>query len=59
MVDEGRFGDFVTTVTATDADMEAPTYSITGGEDSFRFNIDPNTGEVTFNQRIEFNQPGD
>ena len=40
----------VTTVVATDADTtgEAITYSITGGADHSLFNIDENTGELSF-----------
>ena len=40
----------VTTVTATDADLPAPTlsYSIAGGVDAALFNIDSNSGLLTF-----------
>jgi hypothetical protein len=38
----------VTTVTATDPDNTAPTYSISGGTDSSRFTINANTGVLTF-----------
>jgi len=56
---EGPFGSVISTVSATDADMETPTYSITGGDDRFRFNIDQTTGELSFSQDVRFNQPDD
>ena len=49
----------VTTVTATDADGDIPTFSITGGADAAKFNIDTNTGVLTFNAAPDFENPGD
>ncbi|GGX62110.1 hypothetical protein GCM10011309_10060 [Litorimonas cladophorae] len=54
-VDEGQ--DSISTINATDADGELPIYSITGGEDGFRFAVDPVTGELSFSQQTRFNQP--
>ena len=50
---------FVTTVTATDPDQTAPTYSLSGGADQFRFAIDPVTGVLSFNEAPDFELPGD
>ncbi len=51
----------VTTVTATDVDLPAQTltYSIIGGADAGLFNIDPNTGVLTFNSAPDFEAPAD
>ncbi|MET0074000.1 MAG: Ig-like domain-containing protein [Candidatus Thiodiazotropha lotti] len=49
----------VTTVTATDADLDTVTYSITGGADSTLFSIDTNTGVLTFNAVPDFETPAD
>ena len=46
----------VTTATATDADgnLNPLTYSITGGADAELFNIDPATGELSFEQPPDY-----
>ena len=49
----------VTTVTATDADGDTPTYSISGGADATLFSIDANTGVLTFNSAPNFEAPAD
>jgi VCBS repeat-containing protein len=49
----------VTTVTATDADLDTPTYSITGGADQGLFSIDLNSGVLTFNSAPDFESPAD
>ncbi|MCJ7432362.1 MAG: cadherin domain-containing protein, partial [Anaerolineales bacterium] len=51
----------VTIITATDADLPAETltYSITGGADSTRFNINASTGELTFIAPPDFELPTD
>ncbi|WP_321395894.1 tandem-95 repeat protein [Emcibacter sp.] len=49
----------VTTVTATDADGEAVTYSITGGDDATLFQVDSVTGELSFLSAPDFEAPGD
>ncbi|MCP5091695.1 MAG: tandem-95 repeat protein, partial [Gammaproteobacteria bacterium] len=49
----------VTTVTATDADLETPTFSITGGADQGLFSIDLNSGVLTFDTAPDFDAPGD
>jgi hypothetical protein len=51
----------VTTVTATDADLPAQslTYSISGGPDASRFNINSSTGELTFVAAPDFETPAD
>ena len=56
---EGPSGTPVSTVLVTDADGESPTFSITGGADGFRFNINPETGELSLGRQIVFNPPGD
>ena len=56
VVDEAQ--SFVIDVNADDADGEAPTYSIVGGEDQFDFFINSQTGELNFAFPPEFNQPG-
>jgi hypothetical protein len=38
----------VTDVNATDADLQAPSYSISGGPDAARFAIEPATGVLSF-----------
>jgi serralysin len=49
------------TITATDADLPAETltYSITGGADSTRFNINASTGALTFIAPPDFEIPTD
>ncbi|ERT07040.1 hemolysin-type calcium-binding repeat family protein [Lyngbya aestuarii BL J] len=49
----------VTTVTATDADGDTPTYSITGGADAALFSLDANSGVLTFNSTPDFDAPAD
>jgi phage gp29-like protein len=49
----------VTTVTATDADGSALTYSIAGGADAALFDIDATTGVLTFKAAPDFEAPGD
>jgi len=51
----------VTTVTATDADLPAQTltYSIIPGMDGLKFNIDTNTGALTFVAAPDFESPTD
>jgi len=49
----------VTTVAATDADNDAVTYSITGGADGPRFDINPTTGVLTFKAAPDFEVPTD
>ena len=44
---------------ATDADLDPLTYAFGGGVDDALFNIDPNTGEVTFKVSPDFEAPGD
>ncbi|MEL6752296.1 MAG: DUF4347 domain-containing protein, partial [Pseudomonadota bacterium] len=50
---------FVTTVTATDADAgDTVTYAITGGADAALLEIDANTGELSFINAPDFENPG-
>lgn len=49
----------VMTVTATDADSDPVTYSITGGFDSGDFNINTNSGTLTFAVAPDFENPSD
>ena len=49
----------VTTVFATDADLDTLTYSISGGADAVLFSIDANTGVLTFNSAPNFEAPTD
>jgi len=49
----------VTTVTATDVDLQPLTYSIVGGADAGRFNINPTTGVLTFASAPNFEAPVD
>ena len=46
------------TATATDADGDAITYTLSGA-DAALFDIDPTTGEVTFKTAPDFETPGD
>ena len=48
----------VYTATATDADGDAITYTLSGA-DAALFDIDPTTGEVTFKTAPDFETPGD
>ncbi|WP_020558676.1 cadherin domain-containing protein [Thiofilum flexile] len=49
----------VTTVTATDADGDTLTYTITGGADAAKFTLDPNTGVLVFNSAPDYETPTD
>ena len=49
----------VTTVTSTDVDGGAPTYSIIGGADAVLFTLNPTTGALTFNAGPNFEAPVD
>ncbi len=49
----------VLTVAATDPEMHTVTYSISGGADGTLFNIDPNTGALTFKTAPNFEAPAD
>ncbi|MGB2750264.1 MAG: cadherin domain-containing protein, partial [Thiofilum sp.] len=49
----------VTTVTATDADNDTLTYSISGGVDSNKFTINSSTGVLTFVTAPNFENPTD
>ncbi len=49
----------VMTVTATDPDSGALSYSIVGGVDAARFSIDSNTGVLTFVAAPDFEAPAD
>ena len=57
VVDENQTA--VTTVTASDADGDTPTFSITGGDDAGRFSIDANSGVLTFRVAPDFENPLD
>jgi len=47
------------TAEATDADGDTLTYAISGGADAERFQIDANSGEVSFLAAPDFEAPGD
>jgi hypothetical protein len=49
----------VTTVTSTDVDGGAPTYTISGGADAALFAIDPATGALSFIVAPDFDSPAD
>ncbi len=49
----------VATVTATDADLDTLTYSISGGVDGALFSIDSLTGELTFISAPDYESPTD
>ncbi len=49
----------VTTVTASDADGDVPTFAIVGGADAARFSIDANTGALSFVAAPNFEAPID
>ena len=57
-VDENATGT-VYTVTATDADNDTLSYSLAAGGDNDLFNIDANTGVVTFKTPPNFEAPAD
>ncbi len=49
----------VTTVTSTDVDGGAPSYSIFGGADAARFAIDGSTGALSFSTAPDYDAPAD
>ncbi|MDJ0784048.1 MAG: DUF2341 domain-containing protein, partial [Desulfosarcinaceae bacterium] len=49
----------VTTVTATDADDDTPTFTLISGADQAKFDIDTNTGVLTFKTAPDFENPDD
>ena len=49
----------VTTVTATDAESDPITFSISGGADADKFSIDPSTGVLTFASAPDYENPTD
>jgi hypothetical protein len=49
----------ITTVAATDADLNTVTYSISGGADAGRFTINPTTGALSFVSAPDFEAPTD
>ena len=49
----------VTTVTATDQDADTLTYSISGGSDQAKFNIDATSGALTFANAPDYENPTD
>jgi len=49
----------VLTVTATDAEAQAVTFSISGGADQARFSIDPDTGALAFVTAPDYEAPTD
>lgn len=49
----------VTTVTATDADNDTLTFSITGGADQAKFSINAGTGALSFSSAPDFEAPAD
>ena len=49
----------VTTMTATDIDLQPLTFSIAGGLDAVRFSINATTGVLTFNPAPNFEAPAD
>ncbi|MFI4848928.1 MAG: Ig-like domain-containing protein [Gimesia chilikensis] len=49
----------VTTVTATDGNLDTPSYAISGGADAGRFTIDDVTGELAFISAPDYESPTD
>ena len=49
----------VTTVTAADADLDTVTFSISGGADAAKFSINNTTGELSFINPPDFENPTD
>lgn len=49
----------VTTVTATDSDGDRLSFSLTGGDDVERFVINASTGDLSFTQAPDFEEPAD
>jgi hypothetical protein len=58
-VSRAENGTSVTTVTATDADSDKLTYSITGGADAALFQIDASTGALRFINAPDYEAPQD
>ena len=58
-VNVGENGTAVTTVTATDSDLDELTYSISGGADELLFSIDATSGALTFQSAPDFESPTD
>ena len=56
-IDENQTG--VGTVVATDANMDAVVYAITGGSDAALFEIDPTLGTLVFKTAPDFERPAD
>lgn len=52
-------GTAVTTVTASDADSDTLTYSLSGGDDAALFQIDASNGTITFRAAPDFESPQD
>jgi hypothetical protein len=52
-------GTFVTSVSASDIDGDAPVYSIAGGADAALFVIDAATGALSFRSAPDFEAPAD
>ncbi|MBF9060369.1 hypothetical protein HKCCSP123_14390, partial [Rhodobacterales bacterium HKCCSP123] len=53
-IDVAENTSFVVDADASDADGDALTYSIIGGEDAARFTIDPSTGALSFTSAPDF-----
>jgi hypothetical protein len=47
------------TITATDIDEDTLTFSITGGDDKEKFSIDADTGELSFKEAPDYENPSD
>ncbi len=50
---------YVTTVTAADPDLDTPTFTITGGDDQAHFDVDLNSGVLSFKNAPNFEAPTD
>jgi len=57
--DHGENSSVVATITATDPDNDALTFSLSGGADQSRFSINPTTGELSFNANPDYEIPVD
>lgn len=58
-VDVAENSTAVTTVTSSDSDGGTPSYSISGGDDSSKFEINSSSGELTFKNAPDFENPSD
>ncbi len=58
-VNAAENGTAVTTVTATDPDLDTVTFNITGGVDQANFSINATTGDLTFSAAPDFESPSD